>query len=104
MDGRDDYNSNSNNNRNFKSSFKSFSRVCYNDPQNPGKMICKESENNNGNKNMREFISDLENKEIMNMNMNNRRNNMNNNLNSHNDYYSRTKIPEEENQGVFKRM
>ncbi len=40
------------------SSFTSFSRVCHSDPQNPGRMICKEIDNTNGEKNTKEFVYD----------------------------------------------
>lgn len=39
-----------------KSNFKSYSRVCYSDPNQPGRMICKEDENINGNRNHKEII------------------------------------------------
>jgi hypothetical protein len=48
-----------NNNGFYQSSFSSFSKVCYSDPNNPGKMICKESRNNNGNSNTNEYSYDI---------------------------------------------
>jgi len=54
-----DKNNNDNDRRNKTySTFASFSRVCHSDPQNPGRMICKEVDNTNGEKNTKEFIYD----------------------------------------------
>jgi len=39
-----------------RSNFKTYSRVCYSDPNQPGKMICKEDENINGNRNHKEVV------------------------------------------------
>ncbi len=41
-----------------KTSFSSYSKVCYSDPKNPGKMICKESNNKDGNKQVKEYFFD----------------------------------------------
>lgn len=41
-----------------KTSFSSYSKVCYSDPKNPGKMICKESNNKDGNKQVKEYLFD----------------------------------------------
>ncbi len=42
----------------MKSSYSSYSKVCYSDLNNPGKMICKERNNNNGNKQVKEYLYD----------------------------------------------
>lgn len=59
---RNNNNNNDNTNDNpsniRRSNFKSYSRVCYSDPNQQGKMICKEDENINGNRNHKEIIYD----------------------------------------------
>lgn len=55
-------NNDDNQNRfNYQSNFSSFSKVCYSDPNNPGKMICKETNNTNGNQNEKEYSIDMQN-------------------------------------------
>lgn len=43
------------------SSYVTFSRVCHSDPNNPGKMICKEVDSTNGEKHSKEFTYDIKN-------------------------------------------
>lgn len=52
-------NRNDNNNSYFNSSYKTFSKVCRSDPENPGRMICKEVGDDNGKKVEKEYFKEL---------------------------------------------
>jgi hypothetical protein len=47
------------NNFNIKSSYKSFSKVCYSDEKNPGRMICKEYGDHDGKKVEKEYTKEV---------------------------------------------
>lgn len=49
------------NNFNIKSSYKTYSKVCQSDENNPGRMICKEYGDENGKKIEKEYIKEIPN-------------------------------------------
>ena len=47
------------NNSNVKTNYNSYSRICQTDPQNPNRMICKESGVENGKKTEKEYTQEI---------------------------------------------
>lgn len=84
MNNRNSNNTNSNNY--VKSNFASYSKICYSDPNNPGKMICKESSDNNGNKHNKEYVYDRNSNNYTNLPISEEFNRYNNNFNNSNYY------------------